>query len=206
MQHSTTDRAEERSGLIAGFAAFITWGLVPVYWKLLKAVPAQEILAHRFVWTALFLILLISWQRRWTEVRESARSATSHALLPNEWNCDRDKLVLLHLGRECRAHHRNQPRLFHDSARQCSFRRDFSARTAHPLATDLGLARDGGGLEPDFWLRAISLDRARSLFQFGVYGLLRKKSGTRAIPGLFFETIALVPIAIIYLLILHRTR
>ena len=54
MQQSSTERAEERSGLIAGFAAFITWGFVPVYWKLLKAVPAQEILAHRFVWTSLF--------------------------------------------------------------------------------------------------------------------------------------------------------
>ena len=75
MPQSPAERAEERSGLIAGFAAFITWGLVPVYWKLLKAVPAQEILAHRFVWTSLFLVLLISWQRRWSEVRESARSA-----------------------------------------------------------------------------------------------------------------------------------
>jgi chloramphenicol-sensitive protein RarD len=41
-------------------------------------------------------------------------------------------------------------------------------------------------------------------FTFGLYGFLRKKSGTRAIPGLFFETIALAPIATIYLLILHR--
>ena len=41
-------------------------------------------------------------------------------------------------------------------------------------------------------------------FSFGVYGLLRKKSGTRAIPGLFFETIALAPIATAYLLILYR--
>ena len=65
---------DERSALIAGFAAFITWGLVPVYWKLLKSVPALEILAHRFVWTALFLILLLSWQRRWPEVMANFRS------------------------------------------------------------------------------------------------------------------------------------
>ncbi len=38
---------------------------------------------------------------------------------------------------------------------------------------------------------------------FGLYGLLRKKSGTAAIPGLFFETILLVPIAIGYLLFLR---
>ena len=74
MPQPTSDRQEERSALIAGFAAFITWGLVPVYWKLLKAVPATEILAHRFVWTTVFLILLLSWQQRWREVLESARS------------------------------------------------------------------------------------------------------------------------------------
>ncbi len=32
---------------------------------------------------------------------------------------------------------------------------------------------------------------------FGVYGLLRKKSGTRAIPGLFLETTLLTPLAIL---------
>ena len=37
---------------------------------------------------------------------------------------------------------------------------------------------------------------------FGLYGLLRKQSGTAAIPGLFFETTLLVPIAIGYLIFL----
>ena len=64
----------ERSGLIAGIAAFGTWGLIPIYWKLLANIPASEILAHRFVWTTLFLVLLLSWQRRWPEVREATRS------------------------------------------------------------------------------------------------------------------------------------
>src|SRR5947209_15323136 len=65
---------EDRSGFIAGIAAFGTWGLIPVYWKLLRALPAYEILAHRFVWTTLFLFGLLSWQRRWPEVRDAARS------------------------------------------------------------------------------------------------------------------------------------
>jgi chloramphenicol-sensitive protein RarD len=34
---------------------------------------------------------------------------------------------------------------------------------------------------------------------FGIYGLLRKQSGTRPIPGLFFETVLLAPIALVYL-------
>jgi len=40
---------------------------------------------------------------------------------------------------------------------------------------------------------------------FGLYGLLRKKSGTAAIPGLFVETILLVPLAVIFLLYLHNS-
>src|SRR5205809_6839325 len=72
-QSSAAER-DERSALIAGFAAFATWGLIPVYWKLLKSVPAIEIIAHRFIWTTLFLIVLLTWQRRWAEVRQAACS------------------------------------------------------------------------------------------------------------------------------------
>nr|MDQ2659806.1 EamA family transporter RarD [Verrucomicrobiota bacterium] len=70
---STTPR-EERSALIAGIAAFVFWGIIPVYWKLLRAVPATEILAHRFVWTTAFLVCLLTWQKRWPEVRQAMRS------------------------------------------------------------------------------------------------------------------------------------
>ena len=69
-----SDRSHETSALVAGIAAFTTWGLVPIYWKLLKAVPAAEILAHRFIWTSIFLIALLTWQRRWTEVETNVRS------------------------------------------------------------------------------------------------------------------------------------
>ena len=69
-----SSKSDETSALIAGIAAFTTWGLVPIYWKLLKAVPATEILAHRFVWTSIFLIALLSWQQRWTEVETNVRS------------------------------------------------------------------------------------------------------------------------------------
>src|SRR3982074_1983266 len=65
---------EDRSGLLAALAAFATWGLIPVYWKLLSNRPALEILAHRFVWTTVFLIGLLSFQQRWPEVREATRS------------------------------------------------------------------------------------------------------------------------------------
>src|SRR5207247_6256044 len=68
---------QHTSAFIAGVASFATWGLVPIYWKLLTKVPALEILAHRFVWTILFLGLLVSWQRRWREVIGNLRRRRS---------------------------------------------------------------------------------------------------------------------------------
>jgi chloramphenicol-sensitive protein RarD len=65
---------QHTSAFIAGVASFATWGLVPIYWKLLTKVPAREILAHRFVWTIVFLGLLLSWQKRWREVIGNIRS------------------------------------------------------------------------------------------------------------------------------------
>src|SRR5438046_6045062 len=59
---------QHTSAFLAGVASFATWGLVPIYWKLLTKVPALEILAHRFVSTIGFLGLLLSWQQRWREV------------------------------------------------------------------------------------------------------------------------------------------
>src|SRR4029077_11413668 len=75
-------KSHETSALIAGIAAFMTWGWIPVYWKLLKDVPASETLAHRFVWTSLFLIGLLSWRRRWREWRKrlDSRRATLDCL------------------------------------------------------------------------------------------------------------------------------
>ena len=68
MRRSSSTYPQHTSAFIAGVAAFATWGLVPIYWKLLSEIPALEILAHRFVWTIVFLGVLLSWQRRWPEV------------------------------------------------------------------------------------------------------------------------------------------
>src|SRR5712691_682406 len=72
-KHSASE-GHERSALLAGIAAFATWGLIPGYWKLLRTISPPEILAHRFVWTSLFLVVVLSWQRRWPEVKAVMRS------------------------------------------------------------------------------------------------------------------------------------
>jgi len=56
-------------GIVAALSAFTLWGFLPVYWKLLAAVPAAEILSHRMVWSLLFVLLLLSWRRHWQWLR-----------------------------------------------------------------------------------------------------------------------------------------
>ncbi len=48
-----------RSGVLYGLAAYLLWGVLPVYWKLLQHVDAMEILASRFLWSAVFVFVLL---------------------------------------------------------------------------------------------------------------------------------------------------
>src|SRR6202011_5483551 len=67
-------KSHETTALIAAIAAFSVWGLIPIYWKLLRTVPASEILAHRFVWTTVFLSILLTAQHLWAEVKANVNS------------------------------------------------------------------------------------------------------------------------------------
>jgi chloramphenicol-sensitive protein RarD len=58
-----------KKGVLAGVAAYTLWGLLPVYWKALQAVPALEILIHRTVWSLVFVLLLQAILRRWDWLR-----------------------------------------------------------------------------------------------------------------------------------------
>ena len=198
--------SHETPALIAGIAAFSTWGLIPGYWKLLKAVPATEILAHRFVWTSLFLTVLLSWQHRWKEVKTIARTrpavlyclASGLAVSINWflfiWAVNINRVIETSLG------YFMTPlinvlfgALF---LRERPNRVQITAVLLAAIAV-LNLTVRYGRFP---WI-ALSL-----CMSFGLYGLLRKKSGTAAIPGLFFETILLVPIALGYLVFLQVNR
>lgn len=48
-------------GFIYGIAAYMLWGFLPLYWKLLGQIPATEILAHRILWSFLFMFVLLSF-------------------------------------------------------------------------------------------------------------------------------------------------
>ena len=49
-----------RSGMAAGVAAYLLWGLFPLYWPLLEPAAPVEILAHRIVWSLVFLAVVLA--------------------------------------------------------------------------------------------------------------------------------------------------
>lgn len=42
--------AEQKKGILYAAGAYTMWGILPIYWKWVEEVPADEILAHRIVW------------------------------------------------------------------------------------------------------------------------------------------------------------
>jgi chloramphenicol-sensitive protein RarD len=195
---------DSNSALIAGLAAFLTWGLVPVYWKLLKSVPAAEILAHRFIWTTLFLVLLLTWQRRWAEVTRNVRTRrallyclTSGAMIAINW------LVFIWAVNAGRIIETSLGYFMTPLVNVLLGRLLLRERLTRTQAIAVSLAAlavlfltFGYGRFP--WVALVLCAT------FGLYGFLRKQSGTRPIPGLFLETILLTPVAAAYLFLLQE--
>ncbi|NEA48644.1 EamA family transporter RarD [Streptomyces sp. SID10815] len=74
-------RGEKRTGLVNGFAAYGMWGLVPLFWPLLKPAGAAEILAHRMVWSLAFVIVALLAVRRWAWAGELLRQPRKLGLI-----------------------------------------------------------------------------------------------------------------------------
>ncbi len=57
----------DRRGLWGAIGAYVAWGLMPLYWHLLKVVPSFQIMLHRIVWSALLVALWLGYKygRHW---------------------------------------------------------------------------------------------------------------------------------------------
>ena len=67
----------DRRGLAVTAATFVIWGVVPLYWHLLKAVPSFHIIAHRIVWSAVLVLgwlLLKNGLGWWRQIRAQPRA------------------------------------------------------------------------------------------------------------------------------------
>ena len=64
-----SDNGRRRSGLLFGVGAYVWWGSFPGFFLLLLPATAPEVLAHRFVWSAVFLLVLLAIARRLGDLR-----------------------------------------------------------------------------------------------------------------------------------------
>lgn len=85
-------KKKKTTGILYTFLAFSSWGLLPCYWKLLQEVPALEILAHRILWSFLFIALLLflseqrgSLQRAVVVKKNLALTALCGVIISGNW-------------------------------------------------------------------------------------------------------------------------
>jgi chloramphenicol-sensitive protein RarD len=192
--------ATTRAGVAYALAAYGSWGLIPIYWKTLKGVPAMQVVAHRGVWALLVLLVVLGLRRRLGEVARALRSgrqvawlAASGLLLATNW------LVFIwaiHTGRvlESSLGYYVTPLVMVLLGRV--FLRE-RLRPAQGLAVAFATAAVVAlaaltGTAP--WV-ALAL-----AFTFGLYGLLRKVAHADALVGLSVETALMAPLALAYLL------
>ncbi len=191
-----TGAPNDNSALLAGVAAFVTWGLVPIFWKLLRLIPALEILAHRFVWTCVFMILLLTWQRRWPEVLAALRSPRTALLCAGSgfaiavnwfffiWAVNAGHVLETSLG------------YFMTPLVNVLFGALFLRERLTRAQLISVLLATGAVTYLTFGFGRLPWVALILCFSFGIYGLLRKVSGAAPIPGLFLETTVIVPFAL----------
>jgi chloramphenicol-sensitive protein RarD len=187
-------------GMLYAALAFLAWGLFPLYFKALRSIPAQEILAHRMVWSLAFLAAVLLWRRQWTWLAAVARQpkvlagfAASALLLSTNWgiyiwSVNHDRVVDASLG------YFINPLvnvvlgylLLKERMRPVQW-----TAVALAAAGVVWLTYDAG--HPPWISLALGLT-------FGFYGLLRKTAALGALEGLSLETILLFPFAAGYLL------
>lgn len=194
--------SESRRGFLLGVLAYVLWGGFPLYFPLLEPASAFEILAHRIVFSALTLLVLVVLVRRTSHLRALLRDRRVLTLLTAAaaviainwvafiWGVNHDRVVEVSLG-----------------------------YFVNPLVTVLmGVLILGERLRSAQWLAlALALLAVVILtvdyghppwvalilaFSFGTYGLMKKKADVGAVESLCLETVMLAPLAAAYLVLL----
>lgn len=56
---------QQKEGIIYAALSYFIWGLIPIYWKFVQHVSAGEILAHRVLWSFVFMVILLLVIQKW---------------------------------------------------------------------------------------------------------------------------------------------
>lgn len=194
----STAENQTRAGVLFAIAAYSMWGFAPMYFKLLEFMPAMEILVHRIVWSAVVLVLLIALRYQWPKVKLALASRkvmltllVAGILLGANWllfiwAVNNDHLLEASLG------------YYINPLFNILFGRIFLAERLRPMQkfavllaiSGVAIAVIGLGYLP--WIALVLA------ISFSLYGLLRKKVAVDSLPGLFIETMMMLPLAVVY--------
>lgn len=201
----TPSPVERTRGGVAAFSCYFIWGIVPLYWKQLQAVDARELIAHRLVWSLVFLLAVVAWRSGLAELRSALSTARgiafnllSGALLTVNWlvyvwGVNHGHVI------ECSLGYFLVP-LINVALGRLLLRE--TLRPAQGVAIVLAAAGVALLVAQVGHVPWIALTLAAS---FGFYGLLRKQSPLGSLTGLTVETMLLAPLAALFLAWRHHT-
>lgn len=190
---SDADRA--RNGVVAALIAYTMWGFLPIYFKVVDAVPSLEVLTHRIVWGVPFGALIVIARRQWPEVRQAlARPRTVGLLALAACFIAVNWLVFIiavqtdHIFQASLGYYIN-PLMYVIVGVAFLGERLRRQQTAAVLLAVAGVTilTVSGGVFP-----VISLFLAVS---FTIYGVIRSRVAVGGMTGLFIETLLLLPLA-----------
>jgi chloramphenicol-sensitive protein RarD len=187
------------TGILYATAAFLCWGLFPLYFHAIGEVPPMEILAHRMLWSLAFLVIVLTARQQWKWLPRCCSSRACCQLCRQRAAAD-GQLGRLHLVGQQRPRDRRQPGLLHQSAGERAaglIVLKEKLRRAQWIAISVA----AGGVAWLTW-QAGQLPWIALILgiTFGGYGLLRKTAALAALEGLSLETMILFPLALIYVL------
>lgn len=190
---------ETRLGAAYALGAFFLWGISPLYFKAVDQVPIFEVLAHRILWSVVFLFLLLTVCRRWMVLRNALREPRTLTMLMLStlvvsvnwfffiWAITNDRVLESSLG------YYINPLV--NVLLGTIFLRE---RLTRWQTVAVGLAAVG---VLNLTLQVGTLPWVSLLLAstFGVYGLIRKTIKVESVDGLFVETAIVLPVAVGYL-------
>lgn len=199
MQTPTKHDNKIKHGIFAALGAYGVWGVFPLFFRLLDGVGAPTIVAHRVVWSLVFVGIILKAQGRMGEVwaafkdRRAIRIIFISALLLALnwlvfiWAVENDKVLDVSLG------------YFINPLVNVALGMMFLGEKQNRwqwvaiIIAIIAMIIQSMGLG-SFPLVALTL-----AISFGVYGYLRKTVSVGSAPGLFIETLLMLPFALIYL-------
>jgi len=196
----TAAASRARAGLFYGLAAYGLWGILPIYFKLLKAVPSVDIVAHRIVWSLGVLAILATLGGAWSQVRAAVRHRRTLAILfltalliGTNWLLYVYAINSGHILAGSLGYYLN-PLANILLGRFILKERLTRLQWAAVAIAAAGIAVLAAGALGTLW---ISLTLC---FSFATYGLMRKIIHVESLAGLTIETMLLFPIALGWLL------